>query len=277
MGLRQSDTAVAQAVSTILNYSVDTGIRPKIINADHTKNVMTLAPYEVAITDASLLDYDPTLAREGFCRVGHVADIQSVTTSQEATQKFRETLVPLMLELTGADEILFNPYSVVRRQAPLEDSSLASPVPVSTTANFVHTDFSLDGAAGGEVQYPAPSRSNIRRSAMFNIWKLLSPGPTNIPLALCDSASVVPDDVIPGDSVFPDDSSFETAFLRYNSNHRWYYFSDLNSEQVLVFKQADTDQDAPRIVPHTAFSDNSRPPAASRVSIESRCRAVWFD
>jgi hypothetical protein len=142
--------------------------------------------------------------------------------------------------------------------------------------NFVHSDFTPKGAFQAEARYPAPSRQSIRRKAMFNMWKLLSPGPTNTPLALCDSSSVRPDDIILGDSNLPDGSKFETAFFRYNKNHRWHYYSDLTAEQLLVFKQSDTDENFPLLVPHTAFNDNSRPPAASRVSIETRCLAIWF-
>ena len=126
--------------------------------------------------------------------------------------------------------------------------------------------------------YGAPSRPDVRRTANLNQWRLLSPGPTQRPLALCDARTVAVDDVIPGDSVFPArDWSFELAFIRHNPEHRWIYFPDLTSEQVLVFKQADTDPGRPRVVPHTAFTDPSCPPgAAPRVSVETRCVAVWY-
>ncbi len=263
-----------QSVGTILNYSIDTGKRPQIVNDDYTKNDLSLAPYDVSITDAGVSGFKASLTREGFCRVSNMVDVRDITTSPEAAEQYRAHLVPLMLELTGADEIIVQRGSV-RRQAQL-NATLGDPVPGSIPVNFVHSDFTPKGAVQAEARYPAPSRPNIRRKAMFNMWKLLSPGPTNTPLALCDSSSVLLDDIILGDSNLPDGSSFETAFFRHNKHHRWHYYSDLTAEQLLVFKQSDTDENFPALVPHTAFNDNSRPPAASRVSIETRCLAVWF-
>jgi hypothetical protein len=263
-----------QAVTAVLNYSVDTGKRPQIINSDYSKNDLSLAPYHMPVTDAGTSGFKASLTREGFCRVDDIVDIRDITTSPEAAERYRAHLVPLMLELTGADEIIVQAGSV-RRQAQL-NPTLRAPVPGSIPVNFVHSDFTPKGAAQAEARYPAPSRRETRRKAMFNMWKLLSPGPTNIPLALCDSSSVLTDDIILGDSNLPDGSSFETAFFRHNKKHRWYYYSDLTAEQLLVFKQSDTDANFPAVVPHTAFNDDSRPPAASRVSIETRCLAVWF-
>ena len=264
------------SLATTVNYSVDTDQRPQINNADQSRNVMSLAPREVAVVDADAIGLNTSLVREGFTKVDHSVDLEDVTTSSEAAERYRQELVPLMLELTGADEIILNPFSVVRRQAS-QAGTLGDPVPVSDPVNYVHTDFSLIGARGGEVHYRDSYRPNVRRKAMLNMWRLLSLGPTNLPLALCDSQSVDPADIIPGDSVFPDGSSFETAFVRYNEDHRWFYFPELTAEQMIVFKQSDTDDRFPRLVPHTAIKDNSRTPAANRVSIESRCLAVWFD
>jgi hypothetical protein len=56
------------------------------------------------------------------------------------------------------------------------------------------------------------------------------------------------------------------------------YFSKLSSDELLVFKQYDSDKRFPVRVPHTAFLDPSCPPDAEpRVSIESRCLLRWFD
>lgn len=269
MNTAQPRDASEQSITAVINYTLDVGKRPQIVNVDHSKNELLLSPHDVPIRDARVAGFNPDLASEGFCRVHHRTAIQNITTSAEAAERYRAELVPLMLELTGADEIIMHPASVVRRQEnPGKTLEEAPPV------TFAHTDYSFKGAVQAEAFFP--SRPDARRKAMFNMWKLLSPGPTNVPLALCDSTSVLPEDIIPGDSHFPDDFSFETAFVRYNSDHRWYYYPDLTAEQLLVFKQGDTDANYPRLVPHTAFDDPRHPHAAGRISMESRCMAVWF-
>src|ERR1700693_2235692 len=153
-----------QAVATILNYRIETGKRPQIINSDYTKNDLSLAPYDMSITDAGASGLKTSLTREGFCRVSNIVDVRDIATSPEGAEQYRTHLVPLMLELTAADEIIVQRGSV-RRQAQL-NASLGDPVPSSIPVNFVHSDFTAKGAAQAEARYPAPSRSNIRRKAM---------------------------------------------------------------------------------------------------------------
>lgn len=264
-----------EPVHATLNYSIPSGRRPILNNDDQSQSLTSLTPVEMPILDGAGLATPPTLESEGFARLLHQVELTDVADSADARERYIADMKMFMLGLTGADEILPAPRAVVRRQTHVTTAS-----PNQTpTVNFVHSDFSLAGMEPGVGGYGAPSRPNVRRTASFNQWRLLSPGPTDRPLALCDSRSVAAEDIIPGDSIFPSrDFSFETAFIGHNPSHRWIYFPGLTSEQVLVFKQADSDPDQPRLVPHTAFTDSSCPPgSAPRVSVETRCIAVWYD
>ena len=65
--------------------------------------------------------------------------------------------------------------------------------------------------------------------------------------------------------------------LRYNENHKWYYYPKMAKDECLVFKVYDKKEDGPRFVFHTAFDDPSSPPnAPPRKSIEVRTIA-FFD
>jgi len=65
--------------------------------------------------------------------------------------------------------------------------------------------------------------------------------------------------------------------IGYNSNHRWAHYSSMDRDELLIFKAFDSDANAPRQVPHTAFADPSCPPGVTpRSSIEMRAIAYWY-
>ena len=272
MSEHESVTFRPRAVRAAINYLAAMDRRPQVVNDDYSKNDMDLVPIEVDICDAGDLVPAPSIDREGFTLATHTV-LRDDPQLGNNLPTFRESLVPLMKRLTGADEIALAPSSIVRRQQASTLQAEAPPV------HFVHSDYSEKGPEQTLSRYAPPSRSTVRRTALFNMWKLLSPGPTDRPLALCDASTVTPDHLIVGDSRFlASDFAFETAFFRHATEHRWHYYPSLRDDELIVFKQGDTDGAFPRFVPHTAFADRSCPPGRPpRVSMELRCRAVWFD
>jgi hypothetical protein len=180
-----------------------------------------------------------------------------------------------MKEMLGADEIHMHPVAVIRRQASTTIENLDQSIP----AGFAHADKTDLGALQIErAFFPAPAREGVRRTAHFNMWRLLSSSPTPCPLALADARTETLEDVVTGLAFFPSaDLWVDTAFYHPNDHLRWVYFSQLNNQQLLVFKQYDSDKRYPSRVPHTAFNDPSCPAsAAPRVSVECRCIVRWY-
>lgn len=58
------------------------------------------------------------------------------------------------------------------------------------------------------------------RFRIVNTWRSLLPVLEDRPLALCDSRSVVPEDLIAADRIVPDRIG-EVYYLTYNPNHKW--------------------------------------------------------
>ena len=122
----------------------------------------------------------------------------------------------------------------------------------------------------------------MRRFAHYNVWRVLSPPPQDVPLAVCDARSLSQADLMEADAIFDvpgkPEWSFEGLIVRYNPRHRWSYFSNMTREEALVFKTNDSDPSQPHNVPHTAFNDPTCPSGvAPRASIEMRAIAYWFD
>ena len=273
MSATLSDWQRAPSVRAEVNYLLPMDRRPQIVNDDYSRNDMDLVGVEVDIADASRLERQPSIDREGFTLVTDGVLLGSEVVEERQLETYRNALAGIMRTFTGADEVAIAPTSIVRRQQPSAGVGDAPPV------NFIHSDYSEKGPEQIRPRYGPPTQPGVRRTALFNMWKLLSTGPTDRPLALCDARTVAPEDMVPGDSRFlASDFVFETAFFRHAVGHRWYYYPALRHDEIIVFKQGDTDAACPRFVPHTAFTDRSCPDGAEpRVSLELRCRAVWFD
>jgi hypothetical protein len=91
------------------------------------------------------------------------------------------------------------------------------------------------------------------------------------PLALCDAASVAADDLVASDLIYPNRNG-ETYSVKFNPDHRWFYFSEMAADEALLLKCYDSATDGrARFAPHTAFVDPTTPKdAPPRESIELR-------
>ncbi len=98
---------------------------------------------------------------------------------------------------------------------------------------------------------------------------------------MCDETSLVaPDDYVASD-VHGDgyDSVQYRLDVRNAARHRWFYFPHMRKDEVLLFKQWDSDPACTaRVSFHTSFSDPHAPPdAPPRQSIEVRALAYFPD
>lgn len=96
------------------------------------------------------------------------------------------------------------------------------------------------------------------RFVFFTAWRNID-GTNPVhdhPLAVCDERSLVkPDDYICSDLHFEHESKQLYHLNEANhKRHRWYYYPQMRQDEVLIFKNWDSDRDQPaRIVFHTAF------------------------
>jgi hypothetical protein len=114
------------------------------------------------------------------------------------------------------------------------------------------------------------------RVAEFNLWRPIRGPVRSMPLAICDAASVVPDDLVTAELVYPDRVG-EIYNAVHSDDHRWFYASDMRANEVLLFKGYESETDGrARFTLHTAFDIASSPGAARpRESIEIRALAYF--
>ncbi|HTV80308.1 MAG TPA: CmcJ/NvfI family oxidoreductase [Steroidobacteraceae bacterium] len=266
------------AVHAELNYLAAMRERPQFHANDASLDRLVLDPRSVPIHDARSMDDPPTLAREGFELFEWPTQVVEFRDNAAVTHRYPSEIQEFVRALTGADAVVVTGPPILRFG---ERSSEAGTRDNSRAARLVHIDVSETAAAQfAAMATPADARP-IRRSAQHNIWRTFSRPPQDVPLAVCDARTVNAADLVPADANFDRDGtivrSFEALLLRYDPRHRWCFYSDMQRDEVIVFKRHDTDARQPHHVPHSAFSDARVAPGGEpRASVEMRTVAYWY-
>ena len=111
--------------------------------------------------------------------------------------------------------------------------------------------------------------------AWFNTWQPFDNPAINNPLAFIDNSSLSSGDVIDYFYTGRGRDSLVAAPV-YNPLHRWFYFPEMQLDEVIVLKQMDQRPDRVVYCPHTSFDNpNGGEKYPPRRSIETRVVAVF--
>jgi hypothetical protein len=186
----------------------------------------------------------------------------------------------VVARLTGTDLVI--PMGGMLRRSVTTSASVQPP------AAEAHVDFtqrSAERIAQRLYGRDRPNGPGYRRFIGFSLWRALSAPPQDMPLALCDGASVRDDEGTHNTKVDVDEIPTGAALLapiegeenmtaatifHYSAAHRWWYFPDMTPDEVVLIKLYDSDHSGAWRCPHTAFRDTSRPDAHERQSMEFR-------
>ena len=267
----------ARIVKGEMNFIGAMDERPRYHANDSSRDVLNLDPHAVAIEDKRDSPVPPSLECEGFALYHHRSAVRNFRDLNEVARVNAPELRTLLLELSGADEVVMNPTGVLRFGERSPDSGALNN---SRPARFVHVDIS-DATARVFSDRSAPAGKEYYRSVHYNVWRVLTPPPQDVPLAVCDARTVAPQDVVLADAIFDmkdaPEWSFEGVVIKFNTAQCWAYFSNMNPDEVLVFKTNDSDPAQPSRVPHSAFNDLGCPTDVTpRASIEMRGIAYWY-
>jgi hypothetical protein len=249
--------------------------RPRYHSNDTSGDLLDIQPVPMDIIDAR--GRDMTLDDAGFRLCSHRSAVVDFTDRAAVDAVYRQEIVGLIGGLSGADLVLVNNPGVLRFS---ERSALSGKLDNSRPARFAHVDIS-DATAAEFAARAAPEGRRLARFVHYNIWRVISQPPQDVPLAVCDARSVTPADLILADAVFnaPDrpEWSFEGIVVAHHPAHRWHWFSDMTRGEALVFKTNDSDLERAHCVPHVAFDNpDAGAQVAPRASIEMRAIALWF-
>ncbi len=268
-------------VTATINYTGAMTGTPRYHAQDHSRDVHVLDPRSVTIENARARPDAPRLDREGFALVRHATSVGSFLDADELQRVYVPEVERLVCEATGAVAAVVTATPFVRFS---ERSPLSGQLKNSLPARFAHIDYGDARARAIAEQSFAAARGGpprMGRFAHYNVWRVLSPPPQDVPLAVCSAPTIADEDLVPALAVFDfpgvPERTAESLVIRYNPAHRWHYFRDMRPDEALLFVTKESDPVRPRQVAHTAFDDPTCPSgAAPRSSIEIRVVA-YFD
>ena len=149
-------------------------------------------------------------------------------------------------------------------------------------ASFAHLDYYPQSAIQS-ADHVAPGLSGYSRMMIIQTWRAVSGSPQDVPLALCDRRWLEEGDISPRTGILaPEnapagaDPAFTVGGIHHNASQKWYYFPDMEPEEVLLFTGYDSASDDGWKVAHAAFDNrHNQSDGIARVSIEARFYA-WF-
>ena len=268
-------TAGLPSFGARMNFSGPVQGRARIDEPNPGSTNMALQPYEVRIQDARPIIGRVSLDREGFTLVSHDCGATAAFDVTADGPGYQAAVAARLGELTGASLVLPQGKGLIKR-------SMAGRQVEAGPSRWVHMDYTT-AAARKWVEWMEgwegrPLR-HYPRFAVYQTWRCLTPPPCDNTIAFCDASSLSEDDCIVFDACLrePYDepgNSFESKFAMFNPAQRWYYFSDLTPDELIVFKGFDSDPARYAQPPHNS-ADLPGAGAAPRVSVEARFFAFF--
>jgi hypothetical protein len=219
-------------------------------------------PREMRIEDARGREAEFTLDRNGFQLVKAPTAFRDFYSSEAVKRIYYPEVDRLLRDTLGASRTFVFDHNVRNAGRP----------EASQPVRRVHNDHTVNSAPRRVRDHLGTDGPELleRRFGIVNVWRPIRGPVRDAPLALCDARSFTDDDLIATDLVYPHLRG-ETSSVAYNPAHRWYYFSDMQPDEVVLIRVHDSADDGrARLSFHTAFDNPLAQDAAPRESIEVR-------
>ena len=235
---------------------------------------------KIQVFDARNAIPQPTLLDNGFTLTNFTSGVGNLLDQDAVSSIFYKECTQIVRKLTGCVSVKVTQHQYRNGYAglPPEHPRSAKPTPNGSEGVYggIHSDV---------TPYSEPGWKNLvngRHFQVFNPW-CSSNGHRPIevmPLSLCDPASVDPMDMICADSWNQTKQRHRLVSYRlaYNERQQWFYFPNMQPNEMLVFKQYDSMCKKPnlRCVYHGALEDpNTRSSSPLRETIEVRVLALY--
>src|SRR5215472_4644780 len=275
MSAATNKTVMPRDVKTSLNYLGEVN-EPLFTHAydsppGHPKTNVTMVPRSVVVHDARCLNSVPTVDREGFAFVRQQSRLEDFYDEDQVREVYYPECERLLSDLTSASRVVVFDH-IVRNAARTNEKGIKMP------ATAVHNDYTASsGPQRLRDLLPTEAAELLRhRFAIINVWRPLRGPVLDSPLGVCDARSIAPGDLVPNARIYPDRRG-EIQAVRFSSEHRWDYFSEMQPEEALLLKCYDSANDGrARFTAHSAFLDPTAPPdSAPRASIETRALVLF--
>ncbi|HUC98321.1 MAG TPA: CmcJ/NvfI family oxidoreductase [Candidatus Polarisedimenticolaceae bacterium] len=268
---------MVEAVTVDIPYTPETGeklvnetfgpnnIRRRKTGADELKSMI--------VSNGRLVAERLSLDEQGFIFVEHKTKVADFFDAEQLKSVYYLEVEQLIKSTSGAARVVIFDHTLRSGdQTEREAKLIREPV---LSAHNDYTEWS--GPNRLREILPDEAESLLeRRFAIIQVWRAINQPIQSNPLAVADAKSVALDDFLIAERRYPHRVG-QTYRLKYNPNHRWFYFPEMSRDEALVFKVYDSETDGrARFTPHTSFKDPASPAdARPRQSIEMRAFAFF--
>jgi len=219
-------------------------------------------PHEIRIEDGRGREQEFTLDRNGFALVKAPSQVSDFYSDEEIKRTYYPEVEQLLRDKIGASRVVIFDHTVrnAARQGAREPS------------RRVHNDHTIDSAPRRVRDHLGDAAGELlkHRFGVVNVWRPIRGPVLDSPLALCDARTFTDADLIASDLVYLHVRG-ETSSVEYKPGHRWYYFSEMQPDEVALIRVHDSADDGrARLSFHTSFDNPLATGAPPRESIEVR-------
>ena len=246
------------------------------------KTDLVLASTDVHIYDIASRRDELSYEENGFSVVRHRSAVADRANSDRAADPdfiatlrsdYQDEMGAYLRTRSGSAHVYAQPLGFFVRHG-----SRSAVKTAQRPAALPHVDFTEETARRMAKLIQEQNAPDLvyRHFAIYQTWRTVTPPPQDNVLCFCDAGTVRDEDFRVVKSIMgPEDQPGNVYRMEMAINspaHRWFYFSDLTAEDVLLFQGYDTR--SPKPILHSS-ADNPVPDAAPRVSIECRHYAFF--
>jgi len=272
------DTANLESLVTNAFFTVDDGEVPVTIvsppGSPRDERKGAVEEREITVHDARSIAHQLDMDREGFAFMSCTSEMKDFYDEEEVKSVYYPEMENLVAGVTGADKVLVFDHTIrVADEAKRERLELRPPV------RAMHNDFT-NAAAEQRVRDLLPGceaeERLKKRFGSINVWRPLRGPVSNLPLGICGWEDLEDADMVISERRYQDRVGGILSTI-YNPNQRWFYFSNMQRYEVVLFKCYDSLADGTaRWTAHGTFElPNAPADAAPRESIEIRTLMFW--
>lgn len=225
------------------NWQCDAATRPPEVIC----NFLTVG-IDLGVNDLrSAGDLDPTLDGWGFQKFDAPTAVDQkdfLNYGNDSIEAYIAETKDLLKNLLGADDVVH--FDTCIRQKDTEAAVKLVNNPFVGPYQRVHVDQNPTSAQARLDHHAAQARP-VRRFQIINVWRAFVEPVKNYPLALLDYRTVNPvEDLVVTRRILPEwmhqrwVQDREGFSLKHSDAHRWYHWSGLAPEEVVLFKCHDS-------------------------------------
>jgi hypothetical protein len=214
-----------------------------------------------------------SIDREGFQLLDHNTAVQDFYNDEEIERVYNAEITNLLqTAVAGAKKIYI--FDHTRRSS---ESDIRTARQSREPSVVIHNDYTETSALKRLQDFlgqeEAKRLQQQGRFAIVNVWRSIDGTIENWPLTFCDSTTLAPEDVIPVKRMAKNRIG-EIQMASFNPNHKWYYFPQMTSGEIVLIKTYDSatiGAGVNKCTMHTSFPDPTAPSDAKpRQSMETR-------